>query len=353
MEGTKGFKVFNPDWTCRGFQYEVGKTYEENVKPSICGRGFHFCKQAKDCFNYYTFDPNNKVAEVIALGEVVEERDKCCTNKIHIVREISWEELLSIVNTGKACTGISNGGNRNSGDWNSGDCNSGDCNSGHENSGDYNSGKYNSGNRNSGDWNSGDCNSGDWNSGNRNSGNWNSGDCNSGNWNSGNWNQGNWNSGNWNSGNWNSGNWNSGDCNSGNWNSGNWNQGDFCTGDFNITNHETGCFCTEEHNRKIRFFDKESDMTFREWRNSEAYRILCRIRFEPTRWICSDDMTDEEKAAHPEYETTGGYLKELDTDKAFLAWWDSLNVVEKNIIKSIPNFDAEKFFQITGISWQG
>ena len=304
MEGTKGFKVFNPDWTCRGFQYEVGKTYEENVKPSICGRGFHFCKQAKDCFNYYTFDPNNKVAEVIALGEVVEEGDKCCTNKIHIVREISWEEVLSIVNTGKACTGISNRGNRNSGDWNSGDCNSGDCNSGHENSGDYNSGNRNSGNRNSGDWNSGDCNSG-----------------------------------NWNSGNWNSGNWNSGD----------WNQGDFCTGDFNITNHETGCFCTEEHNRKIRFFDKESDMTFREWRNSEAYRILCRIRFEPTRWICSDDMTDEEKAAHPEYETTGGYLKELDTDKAFLAWWDSLNVVEKNIIKSIPNFDAEKFFQITGI----
>jgi len=90
-------------------------------------------------------------------------------------------------------------------------------------------------------------------------------------------------------------------------------------------------------------------MTFRQWRNSEAYSILCRIPFEPTRWIWSDDMSDEEKAAHPEYETTGGYLKVCDTDKAFLTWWDSLNEVEKNIIKSIPNFDAEKFFQITGI----
>ena len=31
MGEVKGFKVFNPDWTCRGFQYEVGKTYEEEV----------------------------------------------------------------------------------------------------------------------------------------------------------------------------------------------------------------------------------------------------------------------------------------------------------------------------------
>ena len=90
-------------------------------------------------------------------------------------------------------------------------------------------------------------------------------------------------------------------------------------------------------------------MTFRQWRNSEAYSILCRIPFEPTRWIWADDMTDEEKAAHPEYKTTGGYLKVCNTDKAFLTWWDSLNERERNIIKNIPNFNAEKFLQITGI----
>ena len=38
MENVKGFKVFNPDWTCRGFQYEVGKVYEENVTPSVCDK---------------------------------------------------------------------------------------------------------------------------------------------------------------------------------------------------------------------------------------------------------------------------------------------------------------------------
>jgi len=317
MKIIKGFKVFNPDWTCRGFQYEVGQTYEEDVIPMVCDRGFHFCKQAKDCFNYYSFDPNNKVAEVIALGEVAEEGNKCSTNKIKIVREISWEELLTIVNTGKGNSGFCNSGNFNSGDYNSGDKNSGDWNSGHFNSGDYNSGDKNSGDWNSGHFNSGHFNSGYFNSGHRNSGDRNSGLC------------------------------NSGDCNSGNRNSGNWNQGDFCTGDFNISDHETGCFCTEEH--KIRFFDKESDMTFRQWRNSEAYSILQRIPFEPTRWIRADDMTDEEKAAHPEYETTGGYLKICNTDKAFLTWWNSLNERERNIIKNIPNFNAEKFLQITGI----
>lgn len=90
-------------------------------------------------------------------------------------------------------------------------------------------------------------------------------------------------------------------------------------------------------------------MTFREWRNSRAYSILCRISFEPTRWIWSDDMTDEEKKSHPDHEVTGGYLKICDNDKAFLTWWDSLDDSEKSIIKNIPNFNTEKFLQITGI----
>ena len=156
----KGFKVFNSDWTCRGFQFEVGKTFTEDVTPVCCDRGFHFCTKAADCFKYYDFNPDNKVAEVEALGDIDTNNDdsKCSTNKIHIIREITWQEVLDLVNLGKACTGL---------------CNSGDCNSGNRNSG----------NRNSGNRNSGDCNSGDCNSGNRNSGDCNSGLCNSGDWN--------------------------------------------------------------------------------------------------------------------------------------------------------------------------
>jgi hypothetical protein len=307
----RGFKVFNPDWTCMGFKYEVGKTYEEDVTPSVCNRGFHFCKQAKDCFNYYTFDPNNKVAEVIALGEVAENGDKCCTNKIQIVREITWGEVLTIVNTGKACTGLCNSGNRNSGDCNSGNMNSGDCNSG-------------------------DCNSGDWNSGYRNSGNCNSGDCNSGNRNSGDCNSGDCNSGNRNSGNGNSGNGNSGDCNSGNRNSGNGNSGDWNSGDWNKASNVVGCFNTES--QKLRFFDKETDMTFEQWRNSEACRLMNRIDFRPADWIWSNEMSE------------GGYLKIRDNTDCCKEWWNGLTEREKQVIKNIPNFNADKFLLITGVN---
>lgn len=62
----KGYKVFNPDWTCRNFQYQVGQTYEMEGPVIPCERGFHFCKNAADCFNHYAFNPENKVAEVIA-----------------------------------------------------------------------------------------------------------------------------------------------------------------------------------------------------------------------------------------------------------------------------------------------
>ena len=137
MNEVKGFKVFNPDWTCRGFQYKVGETFEENITPECCEAGFHFCLKASDCFNYYSSDHNNKVAEVVALGEVdySTEDSKCVTNKIQIVREISWDEVQKIANIGKDCTGV----------WNTGDWNTGNRNTGNRNTGDWNKSSFNTG----------------------------------------------------------------------------------------------------------------------------------------------------------------------------------------------------------------
>jgi len=129
-----GYKVFNSNWTCspngNTKQYSCPGKFEEDVIPVRCGTGMHFCRRAVDCFNYYDFDSNNKVAEIIAYGDTVEEGDKCCTNKLEIIRELTWHEVLELVNTGKDCTGIGNSGNENSGNRNSGNENSGNENSG-------------------------------------------------------------------------------------------------------------------------------------------------------------------------------------------------------------------------------
>ncbi len=296
----KGYKVFNPDWTCNDFQYKVGKTFKMEGEVIMCRRGFHFCKKATDCFEYYEFDPNNKVAEVEALGDVETEGNKSCTNKIHIIRELSWYEVLDLVNTGAGNTGRNNSGDMNSGDMNSGDMNSGDMNSGYRNSGDMNSGDMNSGYRNSGNRNSGNMNSGYRNSGDRNSGDMNSGDMNS---------------------------------------------GDMNSGDWNLSSNNSGCFNTERH--PLYFFDKPSNMTFNKWRDSYAYYLLNKIDFID--WVHIDDMTEEEMKEHPEAETTKGYLKQYDLKESANRWWDSLSDYSRQVIKDIPNFDAEKFYKITGV----
>ena len=125
MKIVKGYKVFQPDWTCRGFQYEVGKTYHHEGSIGLCSSGFHFCERLVDCFNYYSFNSENKVAEIVATDEVIKGDDKSVTNNIEIVRELSWNDVLNLVNTGKGNTGFCNSGNRNSGNRNSGDWNSG------------------------------------------------------------------------------------------------------------------------------------------------------------------------------------------------------------------------------------
>ena len=58
---------------------------------------------------------------------------------------------------------------------------------------------------------------------------------------------------------------------------------------------------------------------------------------------------DEEKAAYPTHETTGGYLKVLDESECGQIWWGSLSDRHKKIIMTLPNFDPEIFKQCTGV----
>jgi hypothetical protein len=166
MGNVKGFKAMDSDMSCRGFKFEIGKIYETD-SISICSKGFHFCENPFDVYNYYPKSSETIVCEIEANGVIEKEGDKSVTNSIKIIRKLTDKDLLELwikrTNSGNRNSGNRNSGNRNSGDWNSGDGNSGYGNSGDWNSGDGNSGYGNSGNRNSGDWNSGDGNSGYFN----------------------------------------------------------------------------------------------------------------------------------------------------------------------------------------------
>ena len=133
-----GYKATDMDGCCRGFKFEVGKTYTKDTpkeKLECCtDKVFHFCRElfAIEKESNYKLS-KSRLFEVIA-GDFVRDGDKYGTNSLTILREIEDEEKQNLINSG----------NCNSGDWNSGN--------------------WNSGNRNSGDWNSGNCNSGYFNS---------------------------------------------------------------------------------------------------------------------------------------------------------------------------------------------
>ena len=88
-ESIKTYKGFNKDMTCRGFQYEEGKEYEEE-SVEVCDHGFHACEYPLDCLNYYS--PNESVYhEVEQSGKIQKHNEgtKVASTKIKIGAEIS------------------------------------------------------------------------------------------------------------------------------------------------------------------------------------------------------------------------------------------------------------------------
>lgn len=89
----KCYKGFDKDLKCRGFQYEIGKEYEENTA-DICHKGFHACENPMDVFGYYN-PADSRYCEVdLDTNEQTEEDSKRIGKKIKIETEIGLSGLI-------------------------------------------------------------------------------------------------------------------------------------------------------------------------------------------------------------------------------------------------------------------
>ena len=93
----KAYTGFDKDLKCRGFQYEVGKEYEEE-NASLCKKGFRACENPLDTFRYYApTDSRYCEVDVDDNGERSSDDSKVCGKHIRIGAEIG---LKGVINAG-------------------------------------------------------------------------------------------------------------------------------------------------------------------------------------------------------------------------------------------------------------
>jgi hypothetical protein len=112
-ETIKGFKGFDKDFKCRGFQFKEGKEYETD-KAKACEAGFHACEYPLDVFGYY--DPANSIFhEVEQSGKLDKNSDdsKVASTKIKIGVKIDFKAMIqaSFEYVKKRCTNSESGKN--------------------------------------------------------------------------------------------------------------------------------------------------------------------------------------------------------------------------------------------------
>ena len=95
MEKIKGYKGFDKDMTCRGFQYESGKDYTYDGDIECCRSGFHFCENPLEVLSYYP-PATSRFCEVEGSGNSDGENDdsKISVSNLHIGLEIGLSGLI-------------------------------------------------------------------------------------------------------------------------------------------------------------------------------------------------------------------------------------------------------------------
>ena len=89
------YKAMNPDMTCRGKKYEVGKTYFED-KADCCNEGMHACENPFEVLCYYPMKDNPRFFEVECGGEISksDEGSKLACTELTVRGELNFAGML-------------------------------------------------------------------------------------------------------------------------------------------------------------------------------------------------------------------------------------------------------------------
>ena len=90
------YKGFDKDLKCRGFQYEVGKSFEHDGPVEMCGSGFHACQNPSDVLDFYPIENGNRFAVVEMDGDVRNDDKKSVSSKLNIKAELSLCDFIKV-----------------------------------------------------------------------------------------------------------------------------------------------------------------------------------------------------------------------------------------------------------------
>ncbi len=108
------YKGLDENFRCRGFQYEVGKEYEEEVA-KCCEKGYHACENPMDVWEYYSI-ADSRFAIVEQSGKIDKQENKTCSSKIKIKAELKFADFVkscvdAVIDKCKLNSKNDNGGN--------------------------------------------------------------------------------------------------------------------------------------------------------------------------------------------------------------------------------------------------
>ena len=93
----RAIKGFDANLQCRGFQFEVGKTYHADGEIILCGNGFHAIPEDQHPLSVFGYYPpaGSRFCVVEVAGKTMREGDKIAAETLTVTQEIGLSDLVA------------------------------------------------------------------------------------------------------------------------------------------------------------------------------------------------------------------------------------------------------------------